>query len=183
MAEIHFRKGIKRLRLTFWCPMVSPPMVNVEHIALEKIRGPKLESAISRWYELCGHGGMYRREELGFGPLVGAPEILNGRSTVITTDADDPRNFVISYYGGDFNVYDQQNFVARRIRDIPEKDVVDVIVECFSEALKAQGPLVHRIDGEFDGQNIVYDRIIFPIINRNDVVDRLLTFSHEISRG
>ena len=124
-------------------------MVRVEHIALEKVQGPKLEVALKRWYQLCGHGGLYRREELGFGPLVGAPEILNGRSSVIATDADDPVNYVFAFFGDDFNVYDDRNFVARRMYDIPDKDIMQIIVTCFSEAIEARGPLAHRISGCF----------------------------------
>ena len=94
-------------------------MVRVEHIALEKVQDPKLGSALKRWYQLCGQGGLYRREELGFGPLVGAPEILNGRSSVVATDADDPINYVFAFFGDDFAVYDDRNFVARRLAEIP----------------------------------------------------------------
>ncbi len=158
-------------------------MVRVEHIALEKIQDPMLGTALQRWYQLCGQGGLYRREELGFGPLVGAPEILNGRSSVVATDADDPLNYVFAFYGDDFNVYDDRSFVARRLREIPEQDVVTVIASCFSEAITAREPLAHRISGVFNSIDITYDRIIFPTVNKSGGVDRLVTLSAEISRG
>ena len=91
--------------------------MSVEHIALEKVENPKLVVALKRWCRLCGQGEFYRREELGFGPLVGTPEILNGRSLMLATGADDPMNYVFAFFGGDFNVYDDRNFVARRLRD------------------------------------------------------------------
>ncbi|MBT3534896.1 MAG: hypothetical protein HN478_13515 [Rhodospirillaceae bacterium] len=158
-------------------------MVSVKNIALEKVRGPELGTALSRWYQLCGHGGLYRREDLGFGPLVSAPEILNGRSSVIATDADDPGNYVISFYGGDFNVYDDQNFVARRLRELPDKDAVEAVIACYGEAIEAREPLAHHIIGTFGGINVAYDRIIFPTINKANKVDRLVTLSYEISRS
>ncbi len=158
-------------------------MVRVENIALEKIQDPMLGTALQRWYQLCGQGGLYRREELGFGPLVGAPEILNGRSSVVATDADDPLNYVFAFYGDDFNVYDDRSFVARRLREIPEQDVVKVIAACFSEAITAREPLAHRISGSFNSIDLIYDRIIFPTANKSGNVDRLVTLSAEISRG
>ena len=127
-------------------------------------------------------GGLYQREELGFGPLVGAPEILNGRSSVIATDADDPLNYVFAFFGGEFDVYDDQNFVARRMRDVPDRDVMNVIITCYGEAMAARGPLAHRISGTFDGVEITYDRIIFPTVNKANKIDRLITLSAEISR-
>jgi len=126
-------------------------------------------------------GGHYQREELGFGPLVGAPEILNGRSSVIATDADDPLNYVFAFFGGEFDVYDDQNFVARRMRDVPDRDVMNVIITCYGEAMAARGPLAHHISGTFDGVEITYDRIIFPTVNKADKIDRLITLSVEIS--
>jgi hypothetical protein len=36
--------------------------------------------ALKRWCQLCGQGELYPQEELGFEPLVGAPEIFHGRS-------------------------------------------------------------------------------------------------------
>ena len=158
-------------------------MVRVEHIALEKIQDPKLGSALTRWYQLCGQGGLYRREELGFGPLVGAPEILNGRSSVVATDADDPMNYVFAFFGDDFNVYDDRNFVARRLAEIPDQDIMKVIINCFGEAIEARAPLAHRITGNFDGIEVTYDRIIFPTINKASAVDRLVTLSAEIERS
>ena len=122
-------------------------------------------------------GGLYQRKEPGFGPLVGAPEILNGRSSVIATDADDPLNYVFAFFGDDFNVYDDRNFVARRMDDIPDKDIMAVIINCFGEAIEARGPLAHRITGNFDGIEITYDRIIFPTVNKAGRVDRLVTLS------
>ena len=86
-------------------------------------------------------GGLYQREELGFGPFVGAPEILNGRSSVIATDADDPLNYVFAFFGGEFDVYDDQNFVARRMRDVPDRDVMNIIITCYGEAMAARGSL------------------------------------------
>ncbi len=157
-------------------------MVSVEHIALEKVQNPKLVVALKRWYQLCGQGGLYRREELGFGPLVGAPEILNGRSSVLATDADDPMNYVFAFFGGDFNVYDDRNFVARRLRDIFDQDMMKVFITCFAEAIAARTPMAHRISGTFDGVDVTYDRIIFPTINKASSVDRLITLSTEISR-
>ncbi len=127
-------------------------------------------------------GGLYQREELGFGPLVGAPEILNGRSSVIATDADDPLNYVFAFFGGEFDVYDDQNFVARRMRDVPDRDVMNVIITCYGEAMAARGPLAHRISGTFDGVEITYDRIIFLTVNKADKIDRLITLSAETSR-
>ena len=44
-------------------------MVKVEHTALEKIQDPMLETALQRWYQLCGQEGLYRQENLGFWPL------------------------------------------------------------------------------------------------------------------
>lgn len=158
-------------------------MVRVEHIGLEKVRDPLLGAALERWYQLCGRGGLYRREELGFGPLVGAPEILNGRSSVVATDADDPMNYVFAFFGGDFHVYDDRNFVARRMHEIPDKDVTQVIITCFSEAIAAREPLAHHIVGSFDGVEISYDRIIFPTVNKADNIDRLVTLSAEIERS
>jgi hypothetical protein len=158
-------------------------MVKVEHIALEKVQAPKLVTGLKRWFQLCGHGGLYQREELGFGPLVGAPEILNGRSSVIATDADDPLKFIFAFFGGEFNVYDDQSFVARRMRDVPDRDVMRVLITCFGEAMQARGPLAHRISGTFDGVEVLYDRIIFPTVNKADKVDRLITLSDEISRS
>lgn len=157
-------------------------MVRVEHIPLEKIQDEKLVVALKRWHQLCGQGGLYQREELGFGPLVGAPEILNGRSAVIAADADDAINYVFAFFGGDFNVYDDRNFVARRLFDIPDKDIMEAFINCFGEAIQARAPLAHRISGTFDGVAITYDRIIFPTINKVSAVDRLITLSTEISR-
>ncbi|MDA1101667.1 MAG: hypothetical protein O2967_22125 [Proteobacteria bacterium] len=157
-------------------------MVKVKNISLEKIADPDLVLALKRWYQLCGKGGLYRREELGFGPLVGAPEILNGRSSVVAADADDPMNYVFAFFGGDFNVYDDRNFVARYLHDIPDKDVMATIITCYAEAIEARAPLAHRIDGIFDGINLTYDRIIFPTINKAGKVDRLVTLSTEIRR-
>jgi hypothetical protein len=158
-------------------------MVRVEHIGLAEIRDPKLGDALERWYQLCGQGALYRREELGFGPLVGAPEILNGRSSVVATDADDPMNYVFAFFGGDFNVYDNSNFVARRMHELPDKDVVQVIVTCFQEAMAAREPLAHRIIGNFGGIDLSYNRIIFPTVNKLDKIDRLVTLSAEIERA
>jgi hypothetical protein len=158
-------------------------MVRVEHIALEKIQDPMLGIALQRWYQLCGQGGLYRREELGFGPLVGAPEILNGRSSVVATDAEDPLNYVFAFYGDAFHVYDDRNFVARRLRELPDQDVVKVIIACFGEAIEAREPIAHRIAGSFDDTNITYDRIIFPTVNRSNTIDRLVTLSTEVSRA
>lgn len=158
-------------------------MVSVEHIALEKIQNPKLVAALKRWYQLCGQGGLYRREELGFGPLVGAPEILNDRSSVLATDVDDPMDYVFAFYGGGFNIYDDRNFVARRLRDIPDQEMIEIFITCFAEAIAARAPLAHRICGTFDGVDIIYDRIIFPTINKANIVDRLITLSTEISRS
>jgi|TARA_B110000196_G_scaffold250329_1_gene219591 hypothetical protein len=113
-------------------------MMSVEHIALEKVENPKLVVALKRWCRLCGQGEFYRREELGFGPLVGTPEILNGRSLMLATGADDPMNYVFAFFGGDFNVYDDRNFVARRLRDTPDQDMMKVFITCFAEAITAR---------------------------------------------
>ncbi len=158
-------------------------MMRVEHIALEKIRRPKLVEALQCWYRLCGTGGLYRREELGFRPLVATPEILNGRSSVITADEDNPLSYVFAYYGGDFNVYEDRNFAAQRLQDIPDWDVVRVIITCLGEAIEARAPLAHRISGNFGGVEITYDRIIFPNVNKANVIDRFVTLSEEVSRG
>ncbi len=157
-------------------------MVNVEHIALEKIRDQHLVAALKCWYQLCGQGGLYQREALGFGPLVGAPQILNGRSAVLAVDAEDPMNYVFAFFGGDFNVYDDRNFVARRLHEVPDKDVTCALITCFREAISAREPLAHRIAGTFDGIDVTYDRIIFPTVNKADNVDRLITLSIEINR-
>jgi len=157
-------------------------MVNVEHIALEKIADQELVVALKRWYQLCGQGGLYQRDALGFGPLVGAPEILNGRSAVLAADVDDPMNYVFAFFGGDFNVYEDRNFVARRLHDIPDKDMTDAFITCFSEAILARKPLAHRIAGTFGGVDVTYDRIIFPTVNKAGKVDRLITLSTEINR-
>ena len=171
------------MQLGFSYLTVTPLMVRVEHIALDKVQDPMLGIALQRWYQLCGHGVLYRREELGFGPLVGAPEILNGRSSVVATDADDPLNYVFAFYGDDFNVYDDRNFVARRLREMPEQDLLKVIVTCFGEAITAREPLAHRISGKIDAVELTYDRVIFPTVNKSGGVDRLVTLSAEISRN
>lgn len=158
-------------------------MVKIEHIALEKIADQNLILALKRWYQLCGQSGLYRREELGFGPLVGAPEILNGRSSVVAADADDPMNFVFAFFGDDFGVYDDRNFVARRLHEIPDKDIISAIITCFTEAIEARAPLAHRIEGAFGGVDITYDRIIFPTVNKIGKVDRLVTLSTELNRN
>ncbi len=157
-------------------------MAKIENICLEKVVDPDLVLALKRWYQLCGKGGLYRREELGFGPLVGAPEILNGRSSVVATDADDPMNYVFAFFGGDFNVYDDRNFVARHLRDLPDEDITAAIISCYGEAIEARAPLAHRIEGVFDGIDLVYDRIILPTINKAGKIDRLVTLSTEICR-
>ena len=157
-------------------------MVKVEHIALEKIEDEELEVALKRWYQLCGQGGLYQREALGFGPLVSAPEILNGRSAVLAADVDDPKNYVFAFYGGDFDVYDDRTFVARRLHDLPETDMMDTFITCFAEAISARAPLAHRITGTFSGIEVTYDRIIFPTINKAGNVDRLITLSTELNR-
>ena len=157
-------------------------MVKVKHIALEKIKDEALVIALKRWYQLCGQGGLYQREALGFGPLVSAPEILNGRSAVLAADVDDPRNYVFAFFGGDFNVYDDRNFVARRLHDIPDKEMMDTFITCFGEAISAREPLAHRIVGNFAGIEVTYDRIIFPTVNKAGNVDRLVTLSTEIKR-
>ncbi|MDP6342341.1 MAG: hypothetical protein QF491_02325 [Alphaproteobacteria bacterium] len=157
--------------------------MRVERLSLEEVREPKLELALRRWHQLCGNGGLYRREEMGFGPLVGAPEILNGRSAVIATDTDDPQNYVIAFFGDEFNVYGDKNFVARRLCELPDPDLVEVIIKCYAEAIAAREPIAHRISASFDGTTITYDRLILPTINKAGKIDRLVTLSTEVSRA
>lgn len=158
-------------------------MVRVEPLRLTDIRDDKLDLALKRWFQLCGDGGLYPREELGFGLLVGTPEIMNGRSGVVATDADDPINFVIAFYGGEFDVYDGKSLVARRFRDLPDRDVAEAAVRCYVEAIEARQPIAHHLEGNFDGLVVTYNRVILPTVNSEGKVDRLITLSQEVSRS
>ena len=157
-------------------------MVRVQRHTLAEVRSPKLEAALKRWYQLCGSGGLYPRDDLGFGVLIGSPEIMNGRSAVVATDVDDPLNFVVAFYGGEFNVYENKSLVARRFRDFPDRGPAEAMVRCYLEAISERQPTAHRIAGSFGGVDLTYDRLILPTINKDGVVDRLVTLSEEVSR-
>lgn len=157
-------------------------MVRVERYSLDEVRDPKLAAALKRWYQLCGSGGLYPRDELGFGKLIGSPEVMNGRSAVIATDVDDPLNYVIAYYGGEFNVYENRNLVARRFCDFPDRESAEAMVRCHREAVEAREPLAHRIVAPFGGVDVHYDRLILPTVNKDNRIDRLITLSEELSR-
>jgi hypothetical protein len=158
-------------------------MVRVDPLQLSDIRDEKLDAALKRWYQLCGECGLYPREQLGFGTLVGTPEIMNGRSGVVATDADDPLNYVIAFYGGDFDVYDGKSLVAQRFKDLPDQDIAQAAARCYVEAITERKPIAHRLEGIFDGVTVAYDRVILPTVNLGGRIDRLITVSQEISRS
>jgi hypothetical protein len=120
---------------------------------------------------------------MGFGLIVGTPEIMNGRSGVVATDADDPLNYVIAFYGSDFNVYDGKSFVATRFCDFPDQEIAKVAVACYQEAITERKPIAHRLEARFDDVTVRYDRIILPTINQSGKVDRLITLSQELDRS
>ncbi|HZD26137.1 MAG TPA: hypothetical protein VE631_07740, partial [Alphaproteobacteria bacterium] len=138
---------------------------------------------LRRWFQLCGESGLYPRERLGFGLLVGTPEVMNGRSGVVACDTDDPLNFVIAYYGNDFKVYDGKSLVATRFCDLPDRDVAEVAVGCYMEAIKERKPIAHRMHATFGGVAVSYDRLILPTVNGENQIDRLVTVSRELTRS
>jgi hypothetical protein len=158
-------------------------MVRVDPIRIADIRDEKLTVALRRWHQLCGEDGIYPREKMGFGLIVGTPEIMNGRSGVVATDMDDPLNYVIAFYGSDFNVYDNKSFVATRFRDLPDQEIAQVLVGCYREAITARRPIAHRIEADFDGTRVSYDRLILPTVNQQGKIDRLVTLSQELERS
>jgi hypothetical protein len=68
------------------------------------------------------------------------------------------------------------------MRDVSDRDVMNVIFTCYGEAMAARGPLAHRFSTTFDDVEITYDQIIFLTVNKADKIDRLITLSAEISR-
>jgi hypothetical protein len=158
-------------------------MVRVDPIRIADIRDEKLTVALRRWHQLCGEDGLYPREQMGFGLIVGTPEIMNGRSGVVATDADDPLNYVIAFYGSDFNVYDGKSFVATRFRDFPDQEIAQAVVGCYREAITERKPIAHRLEAKFDDTVVSYDRVILPTINQSGKVDRLITLSQELERS
>jgi hypothetical protein len=108
---------------------------------------------------------------------------MNGRSGVVATDMDDPLNYVIAFYGSDFNVYDNKSFVATRFRDLPDQEIAQVLVGCYREAITARRPIAHRIEADFDGTRVSYDRLILPTVNQQGKIDRLVTLSQELERS
>jgi len=156
-------------------------MADVNHIRLDEIRDPMLVSALRRWFQICGEGGLYPREELGFGLLVGTPEVMNGHSAVFATDTGEPLDFLIAYYGSDLDPYNGRSLVAQRLRNLPDRDVAEAAAACCCTALTARQPIAHRFTGNFQGMQRTYDRLILPTVNAAGQIDRLIHIYHEIS--
>lgn len=151
-------------------------------LPLSRVDHPRLKAALRAWDELTEGRGYYDRSRRGFGPLLAKPELMNDRSAVIVCESDDPLEYLIAYYGGGFGLYKDVSLVARRMRDLPDRDAVLHMVAAYKDVIRARRPLAHRVFGKFGGIAVTYDRLVLPTVGDNGEVDRLITLSAELER-
>ena len=155
---------------------------HVVALPLDQLKSPRLKAALKAWNEVTEGRGYYDRSQRGFGPLLAKPELMNERSTVIVCEAEDPLDYLIAYYGGGFGLYKDKSFVARRMRDIPDRNATLEMIAGYKDAIARRCPLAHRVSANFGGVSVVYDRLVLPTVSTDGTVDRLLTLSVELER-
>jgi hypothetical protein len=157
------------------CHVVPLPLNRVQH--------PRLRAALIAWNELTGDtGGVYDRARRGFGPLLGKPEIVNDRTSVIVCDGADPLGYLIAYWGGGFGVHKDKSFVARRVCDLLGEEEARAVTAAYREVICERRPRAHRVTARYGDQFITYDRIVLPTTGDDGEVDRLITLSVELER-
>jgi hypothetical protein len=154
----------------------------VSPLPLDRLQHPRLRAALQAWDELTERSGCYDRGRRGFGPLLAKPELMNDRSSVIVCEGDDPLDYLFAYYGGGFGLYRDKNFVAQRLRDIPDQDALEAVVAAYRGVIESRQPAAHRVQASFGGVAVTYDRLILPTVGEDGQVDRLITLSVELER-
>lgn len=154
----------------------------VAPLPLERVQNPRLRAALQAWGELTENSGCYDRGRRGFGPLLAKPELMNDRSSVIVCEGEDPLDYLFAYYGGGFGLYKDKNFVAQRLRDIPDRDAAEAVIAAYRGVIESRRPAAHRVQASFGGVALTYERLILPTIGEDGQVDRLITLSVELER-
>lgn len=174
-------------RAESFLPPVPPANQNaapssVAPLSLERVETPRLRAALAAWEELTDSSGCYDRGRRGFGPLLAKPELMNDRSSVIVVEGDDPLDYLFAYYGGGFGLYKDKNFVAQRLRDIPDRDALEAVIAAYRGVIESRRPAAHRVQASFGGVAVTYERLILPTVGEDGEVDRLITLSVELER-
>ncbi len=124
---------------------------------------------------LCGQE-RYDVEDRGVQPLL---PLLNYRSTIVHVGGgDDPMEWIIQYFSGDFGVYQDRSYVGMRINSIPDTDARTAVYASIQQVVRQQVPIAHRIITAMGKQDVAYEKVGLPLF-RNGEVEKVVTVSRD----
>lgn len=138
--------------------------------------GKDLKIVFDSWQRILCDQDRYDVEDRGVKPLL---PLLNYRSTIVHVGGgDDPMDWIIQYFSGDFGVYQDRSYVGLRINAIPDTDARAAIYASIQQVVQRQEPIAHRIITAMGKQDVAYEKIGLPLF-RNGKVEKVVTVSRD----